>query len=90
MCGICGMFDQTGKRPVNEEIINRMLAVTRHRGPDGSQSKIMPGVGLGFNRLSFIDLSGGMQPITNEDESLTLICNGEIFNYRELRAELKA
>ncbi len=83
------MFDNTGSRLITSEMINKMLSAIRHRGPDGSQVKIMQGVGLGFNRLSFIDLSGGMQPITNEDESLTLICNGEIFNYRELRAELK-
>ncbi len=90
MCGICGIFDNTGSRLITSEMINKMLTAIRHRGPDGSQSKIMPGVGLGFNRLSFIDLNGGMQPITNEDDTLTLICNGEIFNYRELRSELKA
>lgn len=88
MCGICGIFDLTGSHLITSEMINKMLASIRHRGPDGSQTKIMPGVGFGFNRLSFIDLSGGMQPITNEDDTLTLICNGEIFNYRELRSEL--
>lgn len=90
MCGICGILDRTGRRLITTEMIERMLASIRHRGPDGERVKLLDGVGLGFNRLSFIDLSGGMQPIDNEDETVTMICNGEIFNYRELRAELTA
>lgn len=90
MCGICGIYDLSGKHLITSEMINKMLASIYHRGPDGSQVKLFKGVGLGFNRLSFIDLDGGMQPIANEDETLFMICNGEIFNYRELRTELTA
>lgn len=90
MCGICGIYDLSGKHLITSEMMNKMLASIYHRGPDGSQVKLFEGVGLGFNRLSFIDLDGGMQPIANEDETLFMICNGEIFNYRELRTELAA
>ena len=90
MCGICGIFDITGKHLITSDMIDKMLVSIRHRGPDGSQSKILNGVGLGFNRLSFIDLDGGMQPLSNEDDTLHMICNGEIFNYRELKNELCA
>lgn len=88
MCGICGIFDVGGKQLITTEMINRMLDAIKHRGPDGSSVKLLPGVGLGFNRLSFLDLEGGMQPLSNEDGSLYMICNGEIFNYRELKSEL--
>lgn len=90
MCGICGIYDLSGKHLITSEMINKMLASIYHRGPDGSQVKLLNGVGLGFNRLAFIDLDGGMQPISNEDETVFMICNGEIFNYRELRTELTA
>lgn len=88
MCGICGIYDLTGKHLITSDMINRMLSAIRHRGPDGAQVKMLDGIGLGFNRLSFIDLDGGMQPISNEDETVTMICNGEIFNYRQLKEEL--
>ena len=65
-----------------------MLDKIRHRGPDGSDMYIDDVIGFGFNRLSFLDLSGGMQPLTNEDESVIMVCNGEIFNYKELKDEL--
>lgn len=68
----------------------RMLNAIRHRGPDGSQVLVLDRIVLGFNRLSFIDLDGGMQPIRNEDETISMICNGEIFNFQPLRAELEA
>ena len=88
MCGICGIYNQKDRRPIDRGILERMLERIRHRGPDGSQTLVLEQVGLGFNRLSFLDLQGGMQPIQNEDRTLSLICNGEIFNYRELKAEL--
>lgn len=88
MCGICGIYNQKGRRPVDRAILERMLEKIRHRGPDGSQTLVLEQMGLGFNRLSFLDFQGGMQPIQNEDGTLSLICNGEIFNYRELKAEL--
>jgi asparagine synthase (glutamine-hydrolysing) len=67
-----------------------MLAAIRHRGPDGSESLVLEQAALGFNRLSFLDLTGGMQPIQNEDKTVSMICNGEIYNYPELRDELMA
>jgi asparagine synthase (glutamine-hydrolysing) len=67
-----------------------MLEAIRHRGPDGSQSLVLEQVALGFNRLSFLDLEGGMQPIQNEDRKISMICNGEIYNYQELKEELIA
>ena len=90
MCGICGMFQLHGPPAFDQGVLNRMLYAIRHRGPDGTQTLIRDRAALGFNRLSFLDLAGGMQPIANEDETLLMICNGEIFNYRELSAELMA
>lgn len=90
MCGICGIYNQKERRPVDAGILGRMLEKIRHRGPDGSQTLVLEQIGLGFNRLSFLDLDGGMQPIQNEDRTVFMICNGEIFNYRELKAELQA
>jgi asparagine synthase (glutamine-hydrolysing) len=67
-----------------------MIALLRHRGPDAAGLYLDDHIGLGHARLSIIDLAGGLQPLTNEDESLWLICNGEVFNYVELRADLEA
>lgn len=89
MCGICGIYNLHGKRKIEKETLDRMLYAIRHRGPDGMNTGINEQVGLGFNRLGFLDLKGGMQPLTNEDEQLLMVCNGEIFNYQELRIELK-
>ena len=88
MCGICGIYNIKENRKPDEEIVKRMLFAIRHRGPDGSRTMINNQVALGFNRLSFLDLEGGMQPILNEDRSVSMICNGEIFNWRELKDEL--
>ncbi|MBC9914890.1 asparagine synthase (glutamine-hydrolyzing) [Chitinophaga varians] len=90
MCGICGYMSLV--RPLTEgdrTIVGKMNRKLTHRGPDAQEEKLVDNVALGFSRLSIIDLSGGMQPISNEDESIVLICNGEIFNYIELRQELK-
>ena len=87
MCGIAGVFDRSG-RPVPGELVERMSSVLAHRGPDGSGSYVCGEIGLGHRRLSIIDLGGGQQPITNEDGTLHLIFNGEIYNYIELREEL--
>lgn len=89
MCGICGMFNQTNSTRPDGAVLEKMLQAIHHRGPDGREQVIFDQVGLGFNRLSFLDLSGGMQPIQNEDKTLTMICNGEVFNFRELRKELE-
>lgn len=67
----------------------RMLDAIRHRGPDGSRTLALDGVGLGFNRLSFLDLDGGMQPFRNEDRTVSMVCNGEIYNFKSLRRELE-
>lgn len=88
MCGICGIFNLRQNNKIEEKIVDNMLNAIRHRGPDGNNKIINEQVALGFNRLSFLDLSGGMQPILNEDKRITMICNGEIFNYQELKSEL--
>ena len=90
MCGICGIFDWNGRTEIDPEILERMLRSIRHRGPDGSQTLLLPQLALGFNRLSFLDLEGGMQPIQNEDRTVSMVCNGEIFNFQDLREELTA
>lgn len=89
MCGICGIFDMRGHL-VPPELVEKMTAAIRHRGPDGSGSFVSGEIGLGHRRLSIIDLEGGAQPISNEDDSLQVVFNGEIYNYLELRQELKA
>lgn len=85
MCGICGYVGQ-----VEAGLLERMLITLRHRGPDETGSFQAEGVGLGVQRLSIIDLAGGQQPLANEDGSLWIAFNGEIYNYRELRADLLA
>jgi len=87
MCGICGAFSFSGA-PVDQGLIDRMTGVIQHRGPDGSGSFVSGRVGLGHRRLSIIDLSGGSQPISNEDDTIQIIFNGEIYNFIELREEL--
>ncbi len=88
MCGICGIYNLYGKKPIEEKVIEKMLYAIRHRGPDGERAYVNERVGLGFNRLSFLDLSGGMQPLFNETKEISMVCNGEIYNYRELKADL--
>ena len=88
MCGICGIYNLENQYKINRDVIGRMLDKIRHRGPDGQDMYVNDEVGLGFNRLSFIDLTGGMQPIANEDETVVMITNGEIFNFTELKDEL--
>ena len=92
MCGICGI---AGSGPVDREALARMTRVLEHRGPDDEGFHIAEyedgtGVGLGFRRLSIIDLDTGNQPIGNENGSVQVVQNGEIYNYRELRADLVA
>jgi asparagine synthase (glutamine-hydrolysing) len=88
MCGICGVFGTSeGARPEASVLVKKAETLT-HRGPDSSGYYLKDGAGFGFRRLSLIDLEGGRQPIFNEDNSIVLVCNGEIFNYRDLRHEL--
>ncbi len=90
MCGVCGVAFSDPTRPADAEQLRRMTAIVRHRGPDSDGFFTAPGVGLGVRRLSIIDLVTGDQPIASEDGRVTLVCNGEIYNFRELRAELTA
>ncbi|MGB3955484.1 MAG: asparagine synthase (glutamine-hydrolyzing) [Brooklawnia sp.] len=88
MCGICGVY--TGGPAPDVDLLLRMVGRLRHRGPDGSGYLRDAGVGLGHARLAIIDTAGGAQPLSNEDGSLWVSFNGEIFNYLELREELLA
>ncbi len=89
MCGISGIFDRAGE-PVNKELLERMTSAIQHRGPDGQGYFVHGGIGVGHRRLSIIDVEGGSQPISNEDGTLQVVFNGEIYNYIELREELLA
>jgi asparagine synthase (glutamine-hydrolysing) len=88
MCGIAGIFDTRGSREVNEALLARMNQVQFHRGPDEGGQHTEPGVGLAHRRLSIIDLSSGHQPLFNEDGSVVVVFNGEIYNFQELAKEL--
>src|SRR5260221_8419586 len=88
MCGIAGIFSTDGPLGPSREILCAMADKLRHRGPDNEGFYEDLYAGFAFRRLSIIDLAGRNQPLINEDGSLVLVCNGEIFNYRELRAEL--
>jgi len=88
MCGICGIFDPKFG-PINPALLEGMTTAMTHRGPDGSGQYTSQGVGLGHRRLSIIDLDGGAQPIGNEDDSVQVVFNGEIYNYVELAEELE-
>src|SRR5579864_2238408 len=88
MCGICGIYD-FGQAPIDEQLLESMATAIRHRGPDGAGRYITAGLGLGHRRLSIIDLDGGSQPVSNEDGSIQIVFNGEIYNFVELRAELE-
>lgn len=90
MCGIAGFIDKQYKDEDAEQILDRMCKVIRHRGPDEQGTWTRDGVALGMRRLSIIDLSGGHQPIFNEDKSVLVVFNGEIYNYQSLREELSA
>src|SRR5687768_3335768 len=100
MCGITGAIWTDPKLAVEPQVLARMTEVLRHRGPDDDGSyqseyrvrppyEPLPGVALGFRRLSIIDLSGGAQPMSNEDESVWLVFNGEVYNFEPLRRRLE-
>ena len=90
MCGISGQVRIASDAPVNQETIRRMARTILHRGPDDEGYLFDGPVGLGFRRLSIIDLAGGHQPMADAEESVWIIFNGEIYNYKELRPELEA
>jgi asparagine synthase (glutamine-hydrolysing) len=89
MCGICGQIRIDGQDKVDEEVIRRMSRTMYHRGPDDEGYYFSGPVGFGFRRLSIIDLAGGHQPMSDAEESVWLVFNGEIYNYPELRKELE-
>jgi len=90
MCAICGIVNFNAAETVDRRIIERMTLAQAHRGPDDHGIFTDGNVGLGHRRLSIIDLEGGKQPIFNEDESIVVVFNGEIYNYAELTSQLKA
>jgi len=90
MCGIVGIFDTRGTREIDRGLLVRMNDAQFHRGPDEGDVYIEPGVGLGHRRLSIIDLSTGQQPLFNEDHSVVVVFNGEIYNFQEIAKELVA
>ena len=92
MCGIAGIVNEQTGPPITEERLRAQIDVIRHRGPDGEGYYVSPDgrVGLGHARLAVIDLPGGSQPMANEDRSLRLVFNGEIYNFRDLRRRLES
>jgi len=90
MCGIYGIVELTEHRKPREEMLASMGEVVVHRGPDDFGHYCANGIALGMRRLSIIDIAGGRQPISNEDKTIWVICNGEIYNFKELRAQLEA
>ena len=90
MCGITGIFDTRSARPVSQGVLHLMNETQTHRGPDEGSLHIEPGVGLGHRRLSIIDVATGQQPLFNEDGSVVVVFNGEIYNYQDLIPELQA
>jgi asparagine synthase (glutamine-hydrolysing) len=90
MCGIAGQFNYSSGEPVDSHVVRRIADSIAHRGPDDEGFFIAGPVGLGFRRLSIIDLAGGHQPMSDAEETVWIIFNGEIYNYRELRAELQS
>ena len=90
MCGIVAIIDLRARRPIDRDTLVRMNESQHHRGPDEVGLHLTPGVGLGHRRLSIIDLATGQQPLYNEDRSVVVVFNGEIYNYQELIAELSA
>jgi asparagine synthase (glutamine-hydrolysing) len=88
MCGLSGIFDTVGTRPIDPGVLTAMNDSIAHRGPDGDGFLLEPGIGLGHRRLAIIDVAGGKQPLYNETGDVGIVFNGEIYNYRETMAEL--
>ena len=89
MCGICGIFDYGSKKDVDKVLLRRMCDTIIHRGPDDEGYYANGNIGLGMRRLSIIDLHTGQQPIHNEEKTVWVVNNGEIYNFQELREDLK-
>src|SRR5689334_19299708 len=89
MCGIAGIFNFEAERPIDRERLAAMTSTLRHRGPDAAGYYVGSGIGLGHRRLSIIDLATGDQPVSNEDGTVWVVFNGEIYNFADIRAELE-
>src|SRR5919201_5136614 len=87
MCGIAGICTLDGAEAPGGAV-DRMIAALRHRGPDDQGFHVSGALAMGMTRLSIIDVAGGHQPISTEDDAVTVICNGEIYNHDELRRQL--
>lgn len=90
MCGLTGIFDREADHEVDAALLRHMNGAIAYRGPDGDGFHFEPGIGLGHRRLSIVDVAGGSQPMYNEDASVVIVFNGEIYNFPELRPELQA
>src|ERR1044072_5649074 len=87
MCGICGIFETGGEKIVQQSTLKSMADTIRHRGPDDDGFYVCGGIGLAHRRLSIIDLAGGHQPLANEDETVWIVFNGEVYNFEELNRQ---
>ena len=90
MCGITGIYNIDNRKRIDIGLLYPMMNAIKHRGPDGQMAMSFGNAAFGFQRLSFIDLQGGMQPLQNENGTIAMVCNGEIFNYKEIREKLIA
>src|SRR5215468_856805 len=90
MCGICGQFNFVRHEPVDSRLVRTMARTMFHRGPDDEGFYFDGSLGLGFRRLSIIDLSGGHQPMADPEQSVWVVFNGEIYNFPELKSELES
>ena len=90
MCGLCGVAFADPDRVASREMIERMNATIAHRGPDDSGLLLAGPIGLGHRRLSIVDLSTGHQPMANEDDTVSIVFNGEIYNHADFRDRLLA
>ena len=90
MCGIVGIVERDLTRPVTEIDVQRMVRTLNHRGPDDEGSVLLPGVGLAMRRLAIVDIAGGQQPFANEDGSMQVVANGEIYNFNQVKDALAA
>src|SRR5262245_56547412 len=90
MCGISGKLNHDRQSPMSSALIQRMTDAIVHRGPDGEGHYVKGPVGLGHRRLAIIDLEAGAQPMTNEDGTVWIVFNGEIYNFKELRVQLES
>ena len=89
MCGIVGIVEPELGRSIPAAEVQRMVRTLNHRGPDEEGSVQLPGVALAMRRLSIVDLAGGQQPFSNEDGTIQVVANGEIYNFAEVRRELE-